>query len=355
MILKKPYAFLIKYFRLIHLVLTGLLIYIVSKFNDIYKFFQMVIDDPANRYDAFSYVNNKLFIYILIVLVLCYIIYRLLKYKDKPRKMYIFTIVGYIVISIFMMVLFNYMNKITMEIDSEKVIRLYRDILLITLFIQYYNVIIMGIRGLGFDIKKFDFGRDIQELNLNESDSEEIEVNLNINTTNVMREIRRQKREFGYFYKEFKGYIIVIIILIIGILCYKGYSYYNDNYKIYNENDIVGIRNRISIKDSYYKIDSSSYVIVNFDIFNNGRKEQFNTGNMVLVIGNEKYTINKNICYRFNKLGNCYKNQYITNKLNNYIVVFEVDNLNIQEAYILYDDGYDESYKIKLIMKEFKE
>ena len=38
----------------------------------------------------------------------------------------------------------------------------------------------MAIRGLGFDIKKFDFNRDAQELNATDSDSEEVEINTKI-------------------------------------------------------------------------------------------------------------------------------------------------------------------------------
>ena len=218
MILRKPYAFLIKHFRLIHLILTGVLIHLVLKNMAIYKFINKVINNPVNRYDALSFINYNFIIYVILVIVLCFIIYKLLKYKDKPRRLYLFTIISYIVITVFMMILFIYMNKLSMEVGSERTIRLYRDILLITLLFQYYIIIAMGIRGLGFDIKKFDFARDVQELNLNESDSEEVEVNLNIDTTDVVRGIRKQRRELGYFYKEFKYYIIVIIVIIIGIL-----------------------------------------------------------------------------------------------------------------------------------------
>lgn len=354
MILKKPYAFLIRHFRFIHLILTGLLTYLVIKFGNIYTFLNKVIENPVNRYDALSYINYSLMIYVIIILLLCFVIYKLLKYKDKPRRVYIFTIFGYIIISFFMIILFNYINRLNIGINSEKTIRLYRDILLITLFFQYYFIIVMGIRGLGFDIKKFDFGRDIQELNLNETDSEEVEVNLNIDTTNVIRGIRKQKRELGYFFKEFKFYIIIIILFIVGFIIYKGYNYYNYKYKVYNENDIIGYTNKIIVRDSYYVIDDDNYVIINFDTYNNGIKERLNIGNIVLVVGNEKYTSNRNICYKFSKLGNCYKTQYITNELENYILTFSVDNLNIQEAYILYNESYENTYKVKLIMKEYK-
>ena len=356
MVLRKPYAFLIKHFRLIHLILTGLLTYVVLQFGKIYGFLNKVIENAANRYDALSYINNGLIIYIILIIVICGLIYWLLKYKDKPRRIYIFTIAGYIIVTVFMMILFNYMNGLTVGVGSEKTIRLYRDLLLIILFFQYYIIIVMGIRGLGFDIKKFNFGSDVQELNLNETDGEEVEVNLNIDATNVIRGIRKQKREFGYFFKEFKWYIIIIIIVIISFLGYKGYNFFVDKYKAYSENDIIGDYKKISIKDSYYMVDGdNNYVIINFDIYNNGLRDRLNTGNISLNIGKNKYSPDKTICYKFSKLGNCYKTQFITSEVKNYILVYKVDNLNIQKAYILYNESYENDYKVKLVLKEYKE
>ena len=50
----------------------------------------------------------------------------------------------------------------------------------------------MIIRGLGFDIKKFNFNKDVQELNLSQEDMEEVEVNVGIDTTNILRGVRKQ-------------------------------------------------------------------------------------------------------------------------------------------------------------------
>ena len=38
-VIKKPYAFLIKRFRLIHLILTGLIVYLLAKTYNIYSYF----------------------------------------------------------------------------------------------------------------------------------------------------------------------------------------------------------------------------------------------------------------------------------------------------------------------------
>lgn len=352
MILRRPYAILIKYFRVIHLVITALLAYLVIQNRHIYLYLRSVINNTVNRYDALSYINNGIYFFIVLAIILCLAIYYLLKFKDKPRRIYIFTIVGYIIIGIFMYVLFVYMQGFSSTTIDQKVIRLYADIFLITLFFQYYIIVVMFIRGLGFDIKKFDFNRDKQELNIQEADSEEVEVNIGVDTTDVVRGIRKQQREFGYFFKEFKVYIIVILAIVLLICGYKLYNNLSGKLKVYKENETIGGMYQIVVNDSYYRIDENkSYVIVNFSMSKYGKTGVFNTGNLKLVMGKEEYLPNKNICYKFSSFGTCYKKQYVRETPNNYLVVFDVDNLNINKAYLVYTEGYEDSYKVRLEMK----
>ena len=315
MILRKPYAFLIKHFRLIHLLIVAILTYLVIKNRSTYSYLGDIINNSANKYDAINYIYYGIYWLIGISIILCYVIYYLLKYKNKPKRVYIFTIIGYVIIGIFMFILYNYMRSFGNNVIVQKTIRLYKDILLITLFFQYYIIAFMLIRGLGFDIKKFNFNKDSIELGINTSDSEEVEVNTGIDTTNMVRSVRKQKRELSYFFKEFKLYIIPIILIIIIISIYKGYNYFNKNYKIYNENELVGNEYNIMVKNSYY-VDK--YIIVNLDIYKHGRSNKLNMGSLELNIKDNKYLADKNICYKFNNYGNCYKNQLITHITSQY-------------------------------------
>ena len=356
MVFRRPYAFLIKHFRLIHLFISAIFTYIVILSRNIYKYLSSVISDSVNRYNALEYINYGIYLYIFLALILCFVVYWLLKYKNKPRRIYILTFVGYIIISIFMFLLFNYMREFSNAVIGQKTIRFYRDSLLIILFFQYYIIIFMFVRGLGFDIRKFNFGKDVQELNATLEDSEEVEVNAKIDTTNVVRGFRRQKREFGYFYKEYKIYIIIIIVLVLSFIGYNAYGYFSVKYKVYNENENIGNLYNITIRDSYYNIgEDNNFVIINFDVRKNGKKGILNISNMILTIGKDKYIPDKNICYQFNRMGNCYKKQYIGNNIDNYIVVYNIHDLNIQDAYLLYNESYDKSYKVKLIMKQYQE
>lgn len=355
MILRRPYAFLIKHFRLIHLVITAILVYIVRFSNNIYKFINSCISDQVNRYNAMEYIDYKIYIFIGIGLILFFLIYWLFKYKDKPRNVYIMSILGYVVVSIYLFVVFSYFSSLPNNIIDQKVIRAYRDIMILILCFQYLVIIIMFIRGLGFNIKKFNFTKDIQELNLTQEDAEEIEVDFNVDTNDLMRNVRKNKRELGYFFSEYKIFILGILLILLVVGGYFGYKFLDKKFRVYNENDIVGKLNRISIKDSYYNIDNDkNYIIINFDISKYGKEEKFNVNNMILVINKKEYIPNKNICYNFSYLGNCYKKQYINDTVRNYILVYEIDDLNVNNTYLLYKESYDEAFKVKLDLENYE-
>lgn len=355
MVFRKPYGFLIKHFRLIHLIITGILAYLVSCNRYIYLFINSCIKDSVNRYNALEYINYSIYVYILIVSLLFFVIYWLLKYKDKPRNIYVFSILGYLIIGIFMFVLFSYFTELPNNVINQKVIRGYRDLMLITLGFQYLIIVIMFIRGLGFNIKKFNFEKDIQELNLSSEDMEEVELDVNINTTNVMRSVRKKKRELGYFFQEYKVFILGIFFIILVIVGYNAYNYLKDVFKVYNQGNVIGYSNYINITNSYYNIDGDrNYIIVKFDVFKYGRQEKLNVNNMILLVDKEEYLPNKNICYNFNNLGNCYKKQYITDKNTSYILVYEVDSLNVERSYLIYKETYEDDFKVKLNLENYE-
>ena len=354
MVLKRPYAFLIKHFRLIHIIITAIFLYVATMSMDIYKYLNGVVDNTLNRYNVMLYMRYSIFFFIFIALLLCIVVFLLLKYKSKPRRIYIVTFIGYAIITAFFIVLFNYMHTFTDSIVDQKTIRLYRDILLLLQFFEFYIILFMLIRGMGFDIRKFNFKTDLQELNATSEDSGEVEIDTRIDTTNAKRLIRKQGRELGYYYKEYKNIILAIAIVITILLIYKGYNYFDAKLKIYHENDIIGDVFKVNIKDSYYYTEGNdNYVIIDFDINKAGTPKLFNSGVMNLTIARKKYTPDKNICNKFSSLGPCYKRQYIKQDVENYILAYKVDRLNVSKTYIEYNESYDKEFKVKLALKEY--
>lgn len=352
MILKKPYAFLIKHFRLFHLIITILLTIILLQTRNIYKFFNLCIQNESNKVLALDYINYKVYTYILVAILLMCIIRWLLKYKDKPRSIYLFSILYYIVIGMVLFIIFSYLNKLPYSYIDTKTIRLYRDTSQIILLVQYILTIIMFSRGLGFNIKKFNFSKDYEEINIQEEDNEEVEVDIFKDNQNIMQFLRKEKRELGYYFKEFKVIIISILLIILLII---GINMYHSNKQvIYETNDIVGTNNLIRIKNSYYEIyDNKKYIIISFDAKTIKTTNTLNTGLISLISGESKYTPNRNVCSKYSWVGICYKNQYLTNEFSNYILVYETENINIDEYYIIYSETYDLKYKIKLNLEKY--
>lgn len=353
MILRKPYAFLIKHFKLIHLIITLLFGYVLLRTTNIYNYLRNVVSNQLNRYDAMEYIDYSIIAFIILALVLCFVVNWLLKYKDKPRRIYKIIMGFYLILIIFFFLLFGYMNTFISTTLEQKTVMLYRDISLLTIGFQVIITGMMLVRGLGFDIKKFNFSSDMHELGISEADSEEVLVDLKIDTTDAMRSVRKKGREFGYFFKEFKLFIIPVITILGIIIIVNGYKFFNDKLKVYHENQYIGGNVGLIVKNSYYNINvDKEYVIINFEVIRNSATDILNINNMVLSVNNKKYYPDKTVCNKFNNLGTCYKKQYLKNESSNYILVYSLDELNLNKPYLIYNDSYDKQYKVKLKLKQ---
>lgn len=354
MILKKPYAFLIKHFRLIHIILSTLLIYIAFSFNKVHKYIKELISGISNKYDAINYVNKGLFIFIFLVILISIGVYYLMKYKKKPKTIYIITTIGYLLMGVLLAFVNGYLSSLSMEVINAKTIRFYRDTLSFTMLYQYIIIIIMIIRGLGFDIKKFNFTKDIQELNIEDIDSEEVEVNVNIDTKNIIRDINRRKRELGYWIKENLLFSIILIsVILIGAsyLLYKNVLLKN---RLYPMKEPFGTNNIYQIDNSYISTkDGNNYIIVKFNVYSKIGRNTLNLDKFSLKIGKETYYINQKKCYLYTDIGPCYQKQYINSNTSTYILVFEVNNININKTYLIYSEDLENKTKIKLRLEDY--
>ena len=83
MILKKPFAFLIKHFKLIHLIFLGFLVYITSHFNKIVDFFSRYIKNNtiAGEKIAHTIIPISIFIAIFIVILFSALMWKLMNNK----------------------------------------------------------------------------------------------------------------------------------------------------------------------------------------------------------------------------------------------------------------------------------
>ena len=288
MILKKPYGLLIKYFKLIHFILLLLTIYIASQTKIILNFFQ---DYVANNYyvnilDNMSshYISLFLYLALLLTLVMLIALYILLKYKKKPTTFYLVFIGYYTFILLMVLVSSSLMNSLQKGFWESAVALQYRDLARLIYWPELVFVFLMGVRTLGFDVKKFDFKKDIQELELSEEDSELVEINLGFDLSKILRRIRRIIREFYYYFLENKFIFVIIGIILFVILLFNIKSDYEKVTFNYKQGDTFTYNSfKIKVMDSLitnldYKGNKISedkyYLLVKLNITNNGNSNQ---------------------------------------------------------------------------------
>ncbi len=338
MILRKPYALLIKYFKAIHILMFVSFGFFVFALRKIYMFFSLYIKESH-----FTYIENMssiyvpwyLYVIVIILLGLAIGILLLMRKKEKPVLFYRIMII----FCALLLIAFIYFSFFFKSLDNTvyEPLRIVanRDISLFAYIINFFFVAFTFIRGFGFDIKKFSFDKDKKELHLEESDSEEYELNVNIEKDDVKSFFNRQKRELLYYARVNKTFLTVVAIIIVVSL---GLYFYYDIFvlnKVYQEKEDVNIgrlvyrvnSSEVSEYDKYGRILSNKddYLIINLTIINNEATGYLDQEALRVHIDDEYYYPEKSTCDLFSDLGNCYKNQELkVGSESNYIVVYKI-------------------------------
>lgn len=347
MILRKPYAFLIKYFKVIHLILTFFSIYLVFKTSGMLSYFNDFISGNVGKLDAINYISSFYIFIIILSVIMCLVIITLMRYKKKSYLLYII-LIGYYLMTLW---LINYSinglyDVYVSSIDTKGVL-LHRDVLRIGVVIQYIFVGITLVRGLGFNIKKFNFADDLVELNIDVSDDEEVELTVG-NFSGFRRKLNRNIRELKYAYLENKLFFVVIFcVLIFGMFGF----YFVDNMifnRVYKVNDVFEFEDfKFKIVNSYITNISYSgknissdnkFVVVKMEVSNNGALKEINTADLMLELNGKSYSNKVITSNKFSDIGNLYKGQkFKGNKT--YLFVYEVSSdLKYNDAILVYGD-----------------
>ena len=261
MILKKPYAFLIKHFRLIHMILLGFLSYILYRSYNVFSFVDNYLNSSKlNLVDNLSgtFITLPMYIVTIVIIIIMFTILLLMNFKKKNTKYYLISTVFYIVL-IFIFIFVSYqLKQIEWNEINIQIVKITRDILLVSYLFQIPFLFVSLVRTIGFNIKKFNFERDIKEFEIDELDNEEFEVGVNLDNNDIKTIVTRRKRVFRYFIKENKYLVILFISLLMigtGTLIYVNKEVYN---KVYKENEEL---NTSSVKVkvlSSYQLDTNS-------------------------------------------------------------------------------------------------
>lgn len=350
MILKKPYAFLIKSFRFIHIILTALIGYLLFCTYNIYSFFSRYVENVYTTLsDAIpsNYINIFMILISVLIIAFSLAMHLLMRKKEKPRSLYTILSIYYIVYLIATIVYFSLFKSIDSNSLSIKNAMIYRDVTLIFMLPQFMFIIFSLIRGLGFDIKKFNFSKDLKELELTDTDNEEFEFVLGLDTYKYTRFIRKKIREFKYYILENKfaftilaslTSVIAVIIIILNLTVYN--KTYNENEKITANNMILEINNSFLTNIDYNGeiISENKYFLVANITFTNtsGAAKVLDLTNYILIIDDDRIvpTLSRNS--HFVDLGAGYSKEKIDNDSEEtYILVYELTKKQLQKSYTL--------------------
>lgn len=341
MILRKPYAFLIKYFQRINIFLLLLVGFVFYKNLELYQFVKEYLDtgiyntliDSINNY-ANIYVYLAFIFILIITIVLAY----LLKYKDKPYLSYIYIFILCFVTFCFFLYTDNYFTYKVQDGFNLVATRVVKDLLFISTIPYYPVILILIIRSIGLDLKSFGFNQDKEFTEISEEDREEIEVEVGFDKDRFTRKIKYYFRHFKYFFLEHKNPLIIVFSLVFILFGYNFYHYFYVDNRIYNMNESFNSNNyTISVRHSYLtnkdyagnivSEDGRYFILIDMSIKNKlAISRDFDIEKMMLFVDNDYYVPTVRFNSYFTDMGNLYNNKQIKANDNvSYVLVYEIN------------------------------
>ncbi len=337
MVFKKPYAFLIKYFKIINLILSILVFYLVYKLNNLHKLINQVYIGSVSNYSSLksNYLGWRLYFTIFIIAIILIFIIMLLKKKKKPLKDYSMLLIYIVVVLIFLSFINNLFLSLEETIVEQTTLKTYSDISLIIIIPLIYFIIKYILNFIGFNLKKFNFQKDLLELKQEEKDNEEVEIILDKNTYKYKRGIRKYIRELKYYFLENKyiiGLISIILIVILFSTLFTINLFDKSNYKLNQQFQVNNYTIKVNkVYETEYDLnnsivrDDSKFVIVNLNIKNNGETSLFDYNNIRLVYKNDYVYATSYFNKYFLDIGTPYNSELLKQgQVYNYNFIFKV-------------------------------
>ncbi len=306
MVLRKPYAFFIKHFKLFHIILSALIIFSVVRMTNVITFINsylnsdktlITMNDVDGIYSMVDYIVP------LVALAFSILLLVVMSMKKKPNKYYAYSTILIFVLLILNIYGYNTLKELTKEWLHANRISTLRDLYVFALFGCIVEVAISVSRAIGFNVSRFDFNNDIIQLELSEKDNEEFELMVDFDINDLKRSTQKKARYFKYFIKEYKSLILwSFVIIIVFVASFIGFSYFKDRKKIislskfnYPINGFTMNINGTYIIDKDLNgnefDDNKALVILDMTMTNQDKRnlKTFSTGSINITIGDESY------------------------------------------------------------------
>jgi hypothetical protein len=350
-IIRKPYALLIKNFRFIHLILTvliGYLFYVTSPFSNL---FNLAVKNQIVHYGrdlVGEFFSPNIYLAIIAIVLISILVMWLMIAKKKPYLVYLYNTIAYMVLFVLLFITQQYFQEISNNLVDVIILGNLRDFLAISMLVQVIAFVFAFIRSTGFDIKKFNFAEDLEDLDINEEDREEVELQIEFDWDKYVAKIKRRLRHIRYFYVEnrfISNLSLLVVILATSLYTYAAMTLFNRNFyqtdvlvvgevdAIVNKSYVTtkDYRNNIILKDSKLIIASVSLKSI--------KERTIDLKTIYLTIGSNRYTPVRNYDEYVKDLGKSYNQENLNKDYTNYILVYKVDKDNdINKAVITFTD-----------------
>lgn len=370
MILRRPYAFLVKHFRIIHTLLVMGAFFIMMKTFDLVSFFGSYIKSGIS-YDKAAeagtkYVSIPFILVSLFMVLLSGIIIYLLKYKKKSIKLYLFLLIYYSILTLALFWMSSFVPSLGYTSPGIRFISIIRDLFRTTIILDIVVMVMCFVRAFGFDVKKFDFKKDLLDLGVTEEDNEEYEFELKIDKDKIKAKVNKGIRYSKYFYKEFHyvfktvAIIIVVAIFLFIIKLITGIE------KIYKENQYFesdSLKMRVlesyKVKDNNFgnKLnDLYFYLIVKTEI-QNKTSNNFTVGSSIMRVSYGDYELISPITSENSKLSefgvNYFSQEIKPGEVRVFNFIYEIPKEYFDDSFTFkYLYGYE--YKDRVLEYKYK-
>ena len=368
MIIRKPYAFLIKNFKKIHIFLFVLSLFVAYKLVNVNTFvFEFM---RFGTYDLYQnpvsrHISSWLLLVVFLLIIGSSSLVLLLRYKKKPWKLYLVPVIEYTAMFFVLNIIRGFFKNYTDDVATTD-LRMARDLLAMFLVVQLPSIAIFLIRGLGLDINKFHFNVDEEFLELKEEDREEVEIGFSIDKNSFIRVYRRTLRNIRYFYLEHTRGCKLALILIVVLSGYNVYKLVFVRNRSYSEGDYYSANGyTMQIVDAYFtdkdyagKVisEKSNFVIVSVNIQNNSSPRKIKLDNLHLKNGTKDYVTTRKVYEKeFSDMGTTYDSikELKRDERIQFIIVYKVDkSLKKNKFALFYQEDGGILRKIKLDLQD---
>ena len=323
----------------------GYLIFTTTKIVNFFASFAQSGKFTYSNALASEYINIIMYLVVLVIIGVFITIYLLMKSKQKQTKFYIFTIIYYISLFALLAICSGIMGTIQNEVVDTRSIRAYRDLSLLLYLPQYFYIFYTLFRALGFDLKKFNFSKDLNDMAIEAQDNEEVEIVVGDNYK-LKRTFRRFIREFKYYFQE--NTFVFICLGIIGVIASIILIFNSSNVKIktlkiggqttYKNFQMTYLNSMLTDRDYQGNIlrDEKYYLVINFNVKNQGRGTSIDMKDFRLLLDETIIYPTFNYNEYFIDYGNPYQGETIArSSQKDILIIYELTKEQIMRTYKL--------------------